>query len=138
MITHIPMFATPTPPKRVLIIGGGDGGVLREVLKHASVESVQQCEIDQLVVEMSKTYFSATLATSFCDPRVTLIYKDAVQYCQELNDRNAMLGNNEDLCKFDCIICDSSDPVGPAADLFSPAFYRSMSTLLSDQGTVPY
>ncbi len=133
MIAHIPMFVAPTAPKRVLIIGGGDGGVLREVLKHPSVEVVHQCEIDQLVVEVSKTHFSSTLATSFSDPRVTMIYEDAVQYCRALNERNASCLEHEK-CMYDCIICDSSDPVGPAAELFTPAFYSSMSKLLTEQG----
>jgi len=133
MISHIPMFAAHIAPKRVLIVGGGDGGVLREVLKHSSVEVVHQCEIDQLVVEMSKKFFSTTLATSFNDPRVTMIYEDAVTYCHELNDLNSK-ATTSDKCLYDCIICDSSDPVGPAADLFTPAFYNSMSQLLSPQG----
>lgn len=137
MITHIPMFASATPPKRVLIVGGGDGGVLREVLKHSSVEIVHQCEIDELVVKVSKKYFSATLATSFSDPRVTMIYQDAVEYCKELNDRiKAIKDGTASSFLYDCIICDSSDPVGPASELFTPEFYSSMCQLLTPRGVV--
>tara|TARA_B110000090_G_scaffold194590_1_gene229874 strand:- start:223 stop:708 length:486 start_codon:yes stop_codon:yes gene_type:complete len=73
MITHLPMFAHKAP-KKVLIVGGGDGGVLREVVKHASVETIHMCEIDQQVCEISKKYYPNTMATAFSDPRLTLMY----------------------------------------------------------------
>jgi len=120
MITHIPMFANRCP-KRVLIIGGGDGGVLREVLKHSSVEKVDMVEIDQMVVEVAKLYFRGSTATSFTDPRVTLRFEDAARYVRELPGD----------VKYDCIICDSSDPVGPAASLFTPEFYQNMFNALT-------
>lgn len=72
MITHIPMFSH-AEPKDVCIIGGGDGGVLREVLRHTSVERVWMCELDPVVCQVSKEYFSTTLATAFDDPRLTLV-----------------------------------------------------------------
>lgn len=72
MIAHLPMFAHPNP-KRVLIVGGGDGGVLREVAKHPGVEKIDMCEIDQLVVEVSKKFLGNTMATAFSDPRVNLV-----------------------------------------------------------------
>lgn len=126
MIAHIPLFSCHSAPKKVLIIGGGDGGVLREVLKHPSVECVHQCEIDELVVEVSKQHFKHTLATGYSDPRVTMIYADAVQYVLDC----------QDIHQFDCIICDSSDPIGPAASLFTPAFYSSMHRILSPGGVL--
>lgn len=75
---------------------------------------------------MSKRHFKDTLATGFSDPRVTMIYADAVQYVKDC----------EGLQQFDCVICDSSDPVGPAASLFTPAFYASMRAVLSPGGIV--
>lgn len=72
MIAHIPLFAHANP-KRVLIVGGGDGGVLREVVKHPGVEKIDMCEIDQLVVEVSKKYLSESLATAYSDPRLNLV-----------------------------------------------------------------
>ena len=72
MITHLPMFAHPNP-KKVLIVGGGDGGVLREVAKHSGVETIHMCEIDVAVCEAGKKYFPTTLSTAFNDPRLTLM-----------------------------------------------------------------
>ena len=79
MITHVPMFSHPNP-KRVLIIGGGDGGVVREVAKHSGVEEIVQCEIDGQVIELAKQFFSTSTATANDDPRLTLIIGDAAQY----------------------------------------------------------
>lgn len=125
MITHLPMFACKNP-KKVLIVGGGDGGVLREVVKHSGVEEIHMCEIDQQVVEVGKAFFSKSLATAFDDPRLTLMYADAAAY---LNEKGA--GQN-----YDVIICDSSDPVGPADVLFKPEFFQSMKNALSPTGVV--
>jgi spermidine synthase len=72
MITHLPLFAHKDP-KKVLIVGGGDGGVLREVVKHACVEHIDMCEIDQQVVEIAKTYFNETVAVAFDDSRLNLV-----------------------------------------------------------------
>lgn len=105
MITHIPMFAHKTP-KRVLIIGGGDGGVLREVVKHQSVESIHMCEIDPQVVLVSKKYLANCTSTAYSDPRLTLHFEDASEYLKRIPADT-----------FDCIISDSSDPVGPALTL---------------------
>eukprot|EP01035_Chromulina_nebulosa_P021390 gene21390-27713_t len=125
MITHLPLFAHPNP-KKVLIIGGGDGGVLREVVKHPSVTTVHMCEIDRQVVEVGKKYFRETLSTAFDDPKVTLIFDDAAKYLlQESN-----------LKQYDVIICDSSDPVGPAETLFQPQFFQSMYNALAPGGIV--
>jgi spermidine synthase len=123
MIAHIPLFAHACP-KRVLIIGAGDGGVLREVCRHACVETIHMCEIDQGVVEVSKEFFSTSTATHFGDNRLTLIFDDAAQFIK--TDPRA--GN------YDVIICDSSDPVGPAESLFEPAFFESMAKVLAPGG----
>jgi spermidine synthase len=72
MITHLPLFAHPNP-RKVLIIGGGDGGVLREVVKHPCVDVVHMCEIDKMVIDVSKQFMGDTLATSYDDPRLTLV-----------------------------------------------------------------
>lgn len=125
MITQIPMFATKNEPKKVLIIGGGDGGVLREVCKHKSVEKVEMCEIDEKVCEIGKKYFK-TVSSSFNDPRVSLFYEDAAKYV--LRE-----GVGKD---YDCIICDSSDPVGPNCSLFTPEFYDSLAKSLAPGGVI--
>lgn len=72
MIAHLPLFAHPNP-KRVLIVGGGDGGVLREVVKHPGIEKIDMCEIDQLVVEVSKKFLGSSMATAYSDPRLNLV-----------------------------------------------------------------
>lgn len=122
MIVHIPMCAHPNP-KKVLIIGGGDGGVLREVCKHECVEEIVMCEIDKMVPEVSKK-FLPTVSTHFEDPRLTLLFADGCKY----------LETQEGV--FDVIIVDSSDPVGPAEVLFEKPFYTSMRKALKDGGIV--
>jgi len=122
MIVHIPMCAHPNP-KKVLIIGGGDGGVLREVCKHSTVEVIEQVEIDKMVPEVSKKYFP-TMSTHFDDPRLKLYFEDG---CKFLESKTA---------EYDVIIVDSSDPVGPAEVLFQKPFYASMRKALKDGGIV--
>ena len=124
MITHLPMFISSHPPKKVLIIGGGDGGVLREVVKHSSVDIIHMCEIDRQVVEVGKAYFRDSLSTAFDDPRITLMYDDAARYLQQEGKQQ----------QYDVIICDSSDPVGPAETLFRSEFFFSMYEALSPSG----
>ena len=121
MIAHLPIFACSTAPKKVLIVGGGDGGVLREVVKHAGIEEIHMCEIDEQVVEVGKKFFSKTMATAFDDSRVKLFIDDAARYLREEG-----AGQN-----YDVIICDSSDPVGPADVLFQPEFFLSMKNALN-------
>lgn len=125
MITHLPMFAH-AQPKRVLIVGGGDGGVLREVVKHECVEEIVMCEIDPKVCEVAKQFFRNTLATAFDDPRCTLLHADAAAYLRDNTADN----------KFDVIIVDSSDPVGPAEVLFRQEFYESMKNSLTPSGVI--
>eukprot|EP00608_Synchroma_pusillum_P012450 CAMPEP_0198442498 /NCGR_PEP_ID=MMETSP1452-20131203/66843_1 /TAXON_ID=1181717 /ORGANISM="Synchroma pusillum, Strain CCMP3072" /LENGTH=155 /DNA_ID=CAMNT_0044163123 /DNA_START=1 /DNA_END=464 /DNA_ORIENTATION=+ len=125
MITHLPIFAH-AGPKKVLIVGGGDGGVLREVCRHQSVEEITMCEIDDRVVALAREYFPTTMATCFEDPRLTLRFQDAAEFLASEAAQGA----------FDVIICDSSDPVGPAESLFKPEFYESMHRALAPGGVL--
>ena len=110
MLAHIPLFIHKLP-KRVLIIWGWDWGVLREVLKHNSVEDIILCEIDKKVIEVSKTFFP-DISSWFNNNKAKIIIQDWKSY---------LLNNKE---KFDVIIVDSSDPVWPANTLFTEQFYK--------------
>jgi len=109
-MAHIPCLAH-AHPKDVLIVGGGDGGVMREVLKHPTIESVTLVDIDGMVPEIAKLYYP-TLSCSFDDPKAKLIVGDGFKY---------MEGRKEE---YDVIIVDSSDPEGPASTLFGQEFYE--------------
>lgn len=119
-LVHPVMLAHPNP-RRVLIIGGGDGGTLREVLRHRNVERAVMVEIDEMVVEVSRLYMDVERG-AFEDPRAELVIGDGVEY----------LKNTEE--SFDVIIVDSTDPVGPAKLLFSEEFYRSAYEKLNERG----
>ncbi len=121
MLTHVPLLAHGNA-KRVLIIGGGDGGILREVCRHASVEHVTQVEIDQSVIEMCKTYLPNHSAGAFDDPRTNIVIADGMEYVHQTDD------------KFDVIISDCTDPVGPGEVLFSSRFYEGCKNLLTEGG----
>eukprot|EP00659_Diplonema_papillatum_P012610 gene12610-19530_t len=121
MMAHIPCFSHETGPKTVLIIGGGDGGVMREVLKHKTVESVTLCDVDKMVPQISKKFYPK-LSCSFNDPRATVHIGDGFKF---LEDKKAM---------YDVIICDSSDPEGPASTLFGKDFYDRCKAALKDDG----
>ncbi|GKY97550.1 hypothetical protein MPSEU_000713200 [Mayamaea pseudoterrestris] len=122
MITHIPLYAHPNP-KKVLVIGGGDGGVLREVAKHPMVEEIVICEIDKDVIDVSKKYLPQ-LAKGYDDPRVKVFVMDGFKF----------LAENQG--EYDVIITDSSDPVGPASVLFETPFYDAMYASLREGGIV--
>lgn len=123
-ITHIPLFAHPNP-ESVLILGAGDGGVCREVCRHKGVKTVTQCEIDAMVIDVSKRFLGTTVATSFDDPRVNLVIGDAAEF---IRDKAAA---------YDVIIVDSSDPnEGPAESLFTPEFYANLAKALKPGGIV--
>ncbi len=121
MLTHVPLLAHGNA-KRVLIIGGGDGGILREVCRHKSVEHVTQVEIDQSVIEMCKTYLPNHSAGAYDDPRANIVIADGMEYVHQTDDR------------FDVIISDCTDPVGPGEVLFSSRFYEGCKNLLTDGG----
>ncbi len=108
-LVHIPLFAHPNP-HRVLIIGGGDGGALRHVLLHPSVNRALEVEIDQAVVEASLRYLPEISAGAYSDPRAELKILDGARFVAETNER------------FDVILVDSTDPVGPAAALIGDQF----------------
>jgi spermidine synthase len=116
--------SAPTGPraKRVLIIGGGDGGMAEEVLKHASVDRLTQVEIDQSVVDFSKQHFAEFNAPVFKDDRFNLIIDDGAGFVANTSDR------------FDVVIVDSTDPVGPGAVLFSAEFYANLHRVLAPGG----
>lgn len=121
MISHPALNAHPAP-KRVAIIGGGDCGTLREVLKHQEVEAATQIDIDERVTRVAEKFFPE-LCDSNADPRATLLFDDGVAWI-----RNAAPGS------LDLIIVDSTDPVGPAEGLFGAAFYRDCVKALAADG----
>ncbi|XP_067826749.1 spermidine synthase [Heptranchias perlo] len=120
MIANLTLCSHPNP-KKVLIIGGGDGGVLREVVKHSAVESVAQCEIDEDVIKVSKQYLPG-MAVGFSSQKLKLHVGDGFEFMKENQDA------------FDVIITDSSDPVGPAESLFQEAYYQLMKNALREGG----
>jgi spermidine synthase len=122
MITHVPLFTHPNP-KNVLVIGGGDGGTVREVLKHPSVVKVTMVEIDGMVVDVSKKYIQKT-ACDLENSKVTLLIQDGVDFMKSSKET------------FDVIIVDSSEPIGPATPLFNVDFYKDIYSRLSDDGIV--
>ena len=120
MITHVPMAVHPDP-KNILVIGAGDGGVIRELTRYNSVESIDLVEIDELVVEVSKEYLPTT-ACRLNDERVHIYYEDGVKYIRRCED------------KYDIIIVDSTDPFGPGEGLFTKEFYGSCFKALKEDG----
>jgi len=122
MISHVPLNAHPHP-ERVLIIGGGDGGTLREVVKHQRVQHVDLVEIDERVVHICKEYFP-DIASSFEDNRVNLHIGDGIEFVKKSDQ------------KYDLVIVDSSDPVGPAVALYSKDFYNNVYCILNDTGMI--
>ncbi len=121
MMAH-PVLFTHSNPKRVVIIGGGDCGTLREVLKHKEVEHAVQVDIDEQVTRMAEKYFPE-LCESNADPRVELLFDDGIAYM-----RNAVPES------IDVVIVDSTDPVGPAEGLFNESFYASCARALRSGG----
>lgn len=121
MMSHPALFTHPNP-KQVLIIGGGDCGTLREVLKHKSVEGAWQVEIDERVTRVAEKYFPE-LCESNGDPRAHLHFEDGIKWVAEAADAT-----------YDVIIVDSTDPVGPAEGLFNEAFYRNVWRVLKPNG----
>ena len=124
MLAHVPLCAVPAP-KTVMIVGGGDGGSLREVLKHP-IERVDLVEIDIKVIESSRLHLPTLNdgGKSFDDPRVKMVIEDAFKYMKEHRG------------EYDVIIVDSTDPVGMAEALYSDEFYRLCRDSLSPQGAL--
>jgi spermidine synthase len=120
MVTHVPLFTHPNP-KKVLVVGGGDGGAIREVLKHPSVEKAVLVEIDGKVIEYSKKYLS-NIAGGLDNPRVEVQVDDGFMHIH--NHKNT----------YDVIMVDSTEPVGPAAKLFEKGFYQGIYEALTEEG----
>ncbi|GEN54803.1 spermidine synthase [Halobacillus faecis] len=120
MVAHVPLFTHPNP-KNVLVVGGGDGGVIREVLKHESVEKATLVEIDGKVIEYSKKYLPS-IAGTLEDERVEVKVDDGFMHIAK--------SENE----YDVIMVDSTEPVGPAVNLFSKGFYEGIAKALKDDG----
>ncbi|KAK9351116.1 Spermidine/spermine synthase [Lipomyces doorenjongii] len=122
MITHLAMF-NHANPKRVLVIGGGDGGVLREIVKHESVEEAILCDIDECVIRVSKKYLPS-MAVGFQHPKVKVFVEDGFKFLAAYKNY------------FDVIITDSSDPEGPAESLFQKPYYELLNDALTEKGVI--
>lgn len=120
MIAHVPLFTHPDP-RRVLVIGGGDGGTVRECLRHPSVEHVDLVDIDRVVTEVCLEYFP-DIAAKLLSERVTCRFQDGVRFVKECRER------------YDVIIIDSTDPVSVGEGLFTGEFYRDCYNLLEADG----
>lgn len=120
MITHIPLFTHPNP-KKVLVVGGGDGGAIREILKHTEVEKAVLCEIDEAVVEECKKYLPE-ISHALDDPRCEVFIGDGIKYVMEHKNT------------FDVIIVDSTDPFNIAEGLFGGNFYKDIYKALTEDG----
>ena len=120
MISHVPLFTHPQP-KKVLVIGGGDGGAIREIVKHPQVEKAVLVEIDEEVVASSRK-FLPEIASALDHPMVEVSIEDGIAYLRERED------------EFDLILVDSPEPVGPAIGLFSQDFYASVYSALRPDG----
>ncbi len=120
MITHVPLAVHPRA-KDILVIGGGDGGVVRELVKYDDIESIDLVEIDEEVTRVCKEYLPFT-ACSFDDPRVHLHFEDGLKFVRSVKD------------KYDLIIVDSTDPFGPGEGLFTREFYGNCYKALHEDG----
>ena len=140
MLAHLPLFAHPHP-RNVLIVGGGDGGVLREVCKHDMVEFITLVEIDPILIEVTKDFFADTMAVSFRDHRLNIIHQDAAEFLREHNQtfqKFQKIGQQqkERKYKYDVILIDSSKLFGPGQSLYTPSFYDEMNEALKDGGII--
>lgn len=122
MISHVAMLAHDNP-KNVMIVGGGDGGTLQQVLRYPSVERAVLCELDKRVVEAGIQYFP-NFGNPFSDGRVELVIQDAFPYLQQSGGQ------------FDVIISDTTDPIGAAEKLFTKEFYQLMAGALRPNGII--
>ena len=121
MLAHLPILAHGAV-RRVLIIGGGDGGMLEEVLKHRSVETATMVDIDDTVIELSKQHLRSICREAFEDPRAQVVIADGKVFLREAEGR------------YDVIIVDSTDPIGPGEALFTEEFYQDCKRCLNDGG----
>jgi spermidine synthase len=121
MLAHVPLNTHPDP-KRILIIGGGDGGTVREVLKHPEVQEVTLVEIDRMVVEAAQEHLPG-ISEGLGDPRTRIVYDDGVRFVSTIQPGS-----------YDVILLDSTDPVGPAEALFSKEFFHSCEKAIGPGG----
>jgi len=121
MMAHVPLMALDKP-RNVLVVGGGDGGVMREVLKHSCVERAVLVEIDREVIDTALEYYPEIPGGAFDDPRSQVIITDGLKYMAETDQR------------FDCIIVDSSEPIGPSAVLHTKEFFTDCRRALLKGG----
>ncbi|MFQ6792543.1 polyamine aminopropyltransferase [Thomasclavelia sp.] len=122
MIVHVPMAVLPNV-KKVLVIGAGDGGVIRELCRYETIETIDMVEIDELVVEVSKKYLPTT-ACCFDDPRLNIYYQDGLKFVRSKEN------------EYDLIIVDSTDPFGPGEGLFTKEFYGNCYKALNETGVM--
>ncbi|KAK9479627.1 Spermidine/spermine synthase [Lipomyces japonicus] len=122
MIAHLALFNHPNP-KKVLVIGGGDGGVLREVVKHESVEEAVLCDIDEAVIRVSSKYLP-TMAVGLNHPKSKVHVEDGFKFLAQYKNT------------FDVIITDSSDPEGPAESLFQKPYFELLNEALTENGVI--
>lgn len=120
MMVHVPLL-TFDNPQNILVVGGGDGGIIREVLKHP-ITTVTMVEIDDTVVEFSKKYLPNHSQNAFNDKRLNLVITDGAKFVKETTE------------KYDIIIVDSTDPIGPGAVLFTQEFYNDCHNILKQKG----
>lgn len=121
-----PALVTHPEPKTVLIIGGGDGGSAEEVFKHPSVERIVLVELDKGVIDLARRYFGSIHRGSLDDTRIEILIEDGLKYVREIGP-----GKRE---KFDLIVLDLTDPIGPAVELYTSRFMADCKALLSDGG----
>lgn len=122
MIAHLALNSHPNP-KKALVVGGGDGGVLREILKHQSIEEAWLCDIDETVIKVSKKYLPE-MSKSYEDPRVKIHIGDGFKFLADYKNQ------------FDVIITDSSDPEGPAESLFQKSYFELLNGALTEKGVI--
>lgn len=120
-LAHLPGISM-NGPKSALVIGGGDGGAIEEILKYKSIEKVVMVELDQDVVDASKKYLPAISNGAFENPKTSLLIEDGIEYIRKCQE------------KFDLVLLDLTDPFGPSVSLYTEEFYQSVSNILSENG----
>lgn len=120
MIVHVPMAVNPKA-KKVLVVGGGDGGTVRELTRYPGIELIHLAEIDERVVRLCQKYLPLT-AAKLGDPRVQMFFEDGIQFVKKKRDF------------YDLVIVDSTDPIGPGVGLFTREFYQDCHTALNENG----
>jgi spermidine synthase len=123
MLVHVPMF-TKRDVRDVLVIGAGDGGTIRELVRHPQIEKITMVEIDEVVVRASKQFFP-TISVALDHPKLNLLIDDGIKFVAAAAAES-----------YDLVIIDSSDPVGPSEGLFSKSFYQDVQRILRPTGAV--